>query len=214
MIKWELKCRELANCNCAYGCPCQFNALPTDGTCRAIVGFDISEGYFGATRFDGLRAVAIMSWPGAIHEGRGQAQIIVDERANDDQRTALLTILSGQETEPGKTVWNVFAATLEKVFDPLFLPIDIAIDVEARRGHIRVPGMIEVEGEPIRNPVTGAEHRVRIDIPDGFEYTIAEMGSGSSTVQGPLPLTLRNSYAQFAHLHLNQSGVVHTKQAA
>ena len=36
-VQWEFKGREFINCNCAYGCPCQFNALPTDGTCRAVV---------------------------------------------------------------------------------------------------------------------------------------------------------------------------------
>ncbi len=35
MIDWAIKGREFANCNCSYGCPCQFNALPTDGTCKA-----------------------------------------------------------------------------------------------------------------------------------------------------------------------------------
>ncbi len=28
MIEWILTGREFANCNCAHGCPCQFNALP------------------------------------------------------------------------------------------------------------------------------------------------------------------------------------------
>ena len=28
-VEWEVKVREFANCNCNYGCPCQFNALPT-----------------------------------------------------------------------------------------------------------------------------------------------------------------------------------------
>ncbi len=44
-VNWEIKAREFANCNCAYGCPCQFNALPTDGTCRAAVGFLIDQGH-------------------------------------------------------------------------------------------------------------------------------------------------------------------------
>ena len=35
MIEWTIRGREFANCNCSYGCPCQFNALPTDGTCKA-----------------------------------------------------------------------------------------------------------------------------------------------------------------------------------
>ena len=29
--EWRVKATEFANCNCSYGCPCQFNALPTNG---------------------------------------------------------------------------------------------------------------------------------------------------------------------------------------
>jgi hypothetical protein len=91
----------------------------------------------------------------------------------------------------------------------VFEDIAIDIDVDARRAHVVVAGLVDVSAEPIRNPVTGAAHRARIDLPDGFEYSIAEMGSGSAQVKGPIPLTLDGTYAQLAHLHLNQNGVVH-----
>src|SRR5207249_542327 len=38
--RWMLKGREFGNCNCAYGCPCQFNALPTYGHCYGLAVFD------------------------------------------------------------------------------------------------------------------------------------------------------------------------------
>jgi hypothetical protein len=38
---WTIKGREFAHCICAYGCPCQFNALPIHGNCHAVVCFDI-----------------------------------------------------------------------------------------------------------------------------------------------------------------------------
>ena len=47
-IQWALHGREFANCNCSYGCPCQFNALPTYGNCRAVVGIQIDRGFHGA----------------------------------------------------------------------------------------------------------------------------------------------------------------------
>jgi hypothetical protein len=209
MIPWEIKATELVNCNCAYGCPCQFNALPTHGFCEAISAYKITEGFHGDVRIDGLNAIAIFQWPGAIHHGKGKAFRIIDKRANETQRQSLRRILEGEDTEPGKTVWNVFAATLDHIFDPMFEDIAIDIDVDARRAHVSVPGLVDVSAEPIRNPVTGAEHRARIDLPDGFEYRIAEMGSGSARVEGPIPLTLNGTYAQLAHLHLNQNGVVH-----
>jgi hypothetical protein len=175
-----------------------------------VAAFDIEEGYHGNTRIDGLKAVAVLSWPGPIHEGKGEASIVVDERANSEQRAALLRILSGQDTEPGATVWQVFSATFVKVHDPIFASIDFQVDVNARKARLLVPGMIETRGEPIRNPVTGAEHRARIDLPNGFEYSLAEMGRGWSKTSGhiPIKLDLADSYGQFARLHLCQSGIV------
>lgn len=60
MTAWEIKGREFGNCNCDYGCPCQFNALPTHGHCRGLAVFDIETGFHGATRLDGLRAAGIV----------------------------------------------------------------------------------------------------------------------------------------------------------
>jgi hypothetical protein len=207
--KWMIKAREFTNCNCAYGCPCQFNALPTYGFCQAVVGMEIDEGYHGETRLDGIRFAGLFRWPGAIHEGRGEAAVIIDEKASEAQREALLRILSGQDTAPGATIFEVFSATFEKVHDPIFAPIDFVVDIDARTGRLMVPGVTEGHGEPIKNPVTGAEHRARIDLPHGFEYTLAEVGRGWTKATGPIAFELADSYGQFAHVHLSQSGIVH-----
>ena len=66
----------------------------------------------------------------------------------------------------------------------------------------------------VRNPVTGHEHRARIDLPDGFEYEIAEIGSASGRSQGNIRLDRKDSYAQFACLHLNTKGPVRHRAAA
>jgi hypothetical protein len=208
MTPWDIRGTELVNCNCAYGCPCQFNALPTHGNCFGLGAFEIEKGHHGQVRLDGLRAIGMFRWPGPIHEGHGEGAVIIDSRADEAQRQALLRILSGEDTEPGKTVWNVFASTMEHVHEPLFEAIDMEVDVDARRGRATVAGLIEMAAEPIRNPVTGAEHRARIDLPDGFEYTVAEMGSGTAKVAGPIPFELDATYAQLAHIHLNQNGIV------
>jgi hypothetical protein len=206
--RWTIKGREYTHCSCAYGCPCQFNALPTHGSCEAVIGIEIQEGHHGATRLDGLNVAAIAAWPGPIHEGRGRILPIVDARADAAQRDALLRIMSGLDTEPGATIFQVFSTTYEKVHEPAFAPIDFTIDVSGRRAIIRVPGLIEGRGEPIVNPVTGAEHRIRIDLPSGFEYNVAEVGRGWATTTGPIALRLEDSHAHFADVHLTQSGVV------
>ena len=130
---------ELSTCNCDWGCPCQFNARPTQGHCRAAVGMRIDRGHFGDVRLDGLHWVSLLAWPGAIHEGDGEVLAIVDERADERQRDAILTILAGEETEPGATIFNVLAATLATVHKPQFRPIEFEVDLARRTGRFAVP---------------------------------------------------------------------------
>jgi hypothetical protein len=207
-VEWEIRGREFANCNCSYGCPCQFNALPTHGHCRAAACWQIDQGVFGTVKLDGLRAVGLYAFPGPVHEGNGTMQLIVDERAGPDQREALLKIMTGQDTADMATMWWVYAAMSPTKLEPLFKPIEFEVDIDARRARIAVPGILDSSGEPIRNPITGTEHRVRIDIPHGFEFRIAEIGSGRTQATGQIKLDLTNTYGQFAHIHLNHAGVV------
>jgi hypothetical protein len=207
-VEWQIKGREFVNCNCSYGCPCQFNAPPTHGNCRAVGGFEIEEGRFGEVGLDGLRAVGLYAWPGAVHEGDGTMRLVVDERTDGRQREALLKIMTGEETEPAATMWWVFAAMCPNKLEPLFAPIDFEVDVDGRRARLLVPGVVESRGEPIRNPMTGAEHRARIDLPHGFEYRLAEVGSGTSRATGPVELDLASTYGQVARIHLSHAGVV------
>jgi hypothetical protein len=206
--KWTIQGKEFVNCNCSYGCPCQFNGLPTHGYCEAVGGFQVDKGFHGDTSLDGLRFAGIFRWPGPIHEGKGEAAVVIDERATPKQREALLRIISGQDTEPGATIFQVFSATLEKVHEPIFAPIDFAVDVDKRRAKLVIKGVSEGHGEPIVNPITGKEHRVRIDLEDGFEYTTAEIGRGWTETSAPFRIQLSDSYGQFANLHLSQSGIV------
>lgn len=214
MTPWEIQGRELINCNCAYGCPCQFNDRPSKGFCEAMGAIAVEKGQYGNVRLDGLKLAVVFQWPGAIHEGKGKCQPIVDAKASAEQREAMLKIMSGQDTEPFATMFAVFATTLEKVFEPIFTTIDFDVDIEARRGKVRVQGVFDLDAEPIKNPVSGKEHRARIDLPHGFEYEIAEIGSASSRSRGNLQVELKNSYAQFAHLHLNNRGPVRHRAAA
>jgi len=214
MTAWEIQGTELINCNCSYGCPCQFNALPTNGSCEAMGAISIDKGHYGDVPLDAFNIAFVFQWPGPIHEGKGKCLPIVDGKANSQQREALLKIMSGQDTEPFATMFAVFASTVEQVFDPVFTQIDYEVDVDARRGTVRVDGVFDLLGEPIKNPVTGQDHRARIDLPHGFEYELAEVGSASSKSRGPIALDLKDSYAQFARLHLNNKGVVRHRAAA
>ena len=206
--QWMLRGVEFSNCNCTYGCGCQFNAPSTKGFCEAMASGHIEEGYFNDTRLDGLNFVILLQWPGEIAQGNGSQQILIDSRADALQREALGKILHGESTAPGSTHFFVFNSTMSNVLEPLFVPIDLSIDVEARQATVIVPGLVESTGTPISNPFTGRDHRARINLPDGFEYTVAEVGNGLTKAQAGITLNLSNSYGQFNILHMNQDGVI------
>src|SRR6185437_11666669 len=92
------------------------------------------------------------------------------------QREALLTILSGKEQVEG-TLFHIFSLITSNLLEPLFKPIEFKFDLESRRALVNIPGVIETESEPIRNPVTGAEHRIRVLMPEGFEHHEGEIAS-------------------------------------
>lgn len=205
-VEWVLRGPEIATCSCAWGCPCQFNALPTHGDCRAAVAMRIDAGHFGDVPLDGLSWVGLFAWPRAIHEGNGEALAIVDERANQAQREALLTILSGQEQEPGATAFSVFAGTITKMNEPLFLPIRFSVEADGISGSFSVPGIVEATSEPIRNPVTGAPHRARVGMPGGFEFLAAEFGSSTTRATGTIAHDWAGRHAHVAMLDIGPYG--------
>ncbi|MBO1224206.1 MAG: DUF1326 domain-containing protein [Candidatus Scalindua sediminis] len=206
--QWMIRGSEFTNCNCAFGCPCQFNSPSTNGYCEAICSALIEEGNFNDISLDGLCFVMLLKWPGEIAEGNGQQQLIIDESANPEQREALRKIAHGESTAPGATHYYVFNSTISKVHNTLYAPIKISIDVEARHAHTKIEGLVESAGTPLVDPFSGEESRARIHLPNGFEYTYAEMGAGTSKITADIELDLKNSYGQFNILHMNQDGVI------
>src|SRR6187200_3290293 len=83
--QWQMVGDEVGSCNCDWGCPCQFDALPTHGNCMALIAYGIREGTFAETSLDGVRFAELVWFPGAIHEGNGVRQTIIDESAGSEQ---------------------------------------------------------------------------------------------------------------------------------
>ena len=193
-VDWRISGEELASCNCAWGCPCQFNALPTPGRCEGLGGFQIREGYFGGTRLDGVRFARIFWWPGPVHEGNGTRQTIIDVEATPEQRAALIAMDSGEQ---GGAIFEIFAAVSPNLLEPVFTAITLEIDRERRQGKLIISDIGESRLEPIKNPVTGEEHRARIVLPNGFEFKEAEMANTAYLrveSGGPLVFQHTNTY--------------------
>jgi hypothetical protein len=203
---WRLKGEWIKNCNCAFGCPCDFNARPTHGTCKALAGMHIVKGHFGAVRLDGLSFFVTVDFPGALHEGNGTLQPIIDERATPAQREALFNILSGKHSAEG-TIFHIFSLIVSKMLDPIFAPITFSFDMPGRRAKVSIPGVLETENEPIRNPVTGAEHRIQVVMPEGFEHRAAEICSARIKSTGGIRFEVPQGHGSLALVEQTPKGV-------
>jgi hypothetical protein len=213
-VDWMIRGPKIGACSCSYGCPCEFNALPTNGDCEGLEAQRIDEGWFGDVRLDGLIIGARYRWPGPVHEGGGVVQGIIDQRASEAQRDALFAILGGKEQEP-TTVFNIYGSTIAKELDPVFAELAFHCDIEGRTGHFLVPGVLELRIEPIKNPVTGAPHRARIVLPEGFEFRSAETASGSFHAAGAdLAMDRQNCYGVLFDVAYGPYGIIEDSVAA
>jgi len=208
MIDWYIEGPSYGSCNCDWSCPCQFESLPTEGDCKGFEAFHIDKGHFGDVQLDGLNAAVFYAWPGPIFEGGGELQLVIDEKADQNQREALASICCGEHTNEAATHWWVFHAMSNTVHETLFKPFEFDVDIEARKAHLIIPDVVQSIGSPIRSPATGDEHRVRIDMPNGIEFTLAEIGNASSEATGAINLNLENTYGQWNMLYQSGSGIV------
>ena len=171
--KWTVKGTLIGACNCDWGCPCNFDAPPTYGWCQGTYVWHIQEGWLGDTVLDGLYMSLATESPGALHEGHLTTQFIIDARADDGQRRALLRLLSGEVGGP----FEIFAAITETLLDPLFGPFEGSMN--GLDSHINVPNILELSLTPIKNPVTGLVEVVQLLKPTGFTSTKTDLGASS-----------------------------------
>ncbi len=188
--RWQLKGTVTLACNCDYGCPCNFNARPTHGHCEGEWTWHVADGRYGDTPLDGLNFSLACDWPGAIHEGNGEALILIDERATAPQRQAIQALVGGQVGGP----WAIISRTFSKVHGPVFVPYEVKL--EGVRSRVKAGQALELELEPIRNPVTGAEVHPRIVLPEGFVWKDGSIASSRAfRVTGPVRFDHTGRYA-------------------
>ena len=169
---WHLKADYVETCNCDYGCPCNFDAFPTYGFCRALVLYHIQDGNYGDVKLDGLDVVSAISWPKAIHEGNGTMQLFITKKASEDDnvKDALINIFSGKAK--GEGPFALFAGTIKFFLEPQF--VDINVKIDGKRSSFSVPNIMDVQVESFVNPVTGEEQDTKIQLPKGFIWKLAE----------------------------------------
>jgi len=170
---------------------------------------EITKGHFEDVDLTGLKVAVLYAWPGPIYEGKGEMQVIIDLSATPAQRAALETVLTGGETDEEATHWWVFRAMCSTLHDTLFEAIDLTSDMETRTASVKIGDVLTSSGRPIKPPHGDGEHRVRIDMPNGIEFSIAEVGSASTKATTAISLDLTDSYGQWHFMKHGPHGAIH-----
>jgi hypothetical protein len=169
--RWHLEGKVVVACNCDWGCPCNFNARPTTGKCEGGWTWHVENGSFDGVKLDGLSFSVYVNWPGAIHEGNGEALILIDNRADPTQRKAIEALIEGKSGGP----WGILSWTWPKIHGPYSVEYDI--DWNGVNTRIRCGDYVQLECGPIRNPVTGAESHPGVVLPEGIILKHGDLGA-------------------------------------
>jgi hypothetical protein len=173
--QWTLKGQGYEFCNCDFGCGCNFGGFPNskDGSCRALVGLNISRGRCGDVDLSSVKCAGIYDWPKAIHEGNGKVAFVVDPATTDKQVEALAQIFTGAL---GGMPWEVLGPTASVAG---LVKAKITIEGSGQKSTFRVEGIGEGRGEAFKNPMTGEDHFAQVHLPTGFIWKKGECGQGT-----------------------------------
>jgi hypothetical protein len=204
-MKWSFEADYFTACNCDWGCPCNFNARPTEGRCMGWGAWDIASGEFAGVSLAGTRLALYYSFPGPIEQGQGTACAYVDGRASDAQRGALEKIGTGRA---GGGIFHLFGAELVKKW----LPTRTArIDFEMRdgKGRVSVEGFGEAHSALLAYP-DGSTIRPEVELPHGIEFKSGLMTNASRWWwrDEELLAAYDNKYGAVARVRFTEEGCV------
>jgi hypothetical protein len=165
MKQWNFEADYFTACNCDWGCPCNFNARPTEGRCMGWGAWSIIAGHFGPVSLDSTRFALYYKFPGLVEQGQGTACAYIDSRATTEQQQALEAIGTGKV---GGGIFELFAIHLVTTWlSTKIVPIQFELSDGA--GRVCIDGFGEAESELLRYP-DGTVIRPLLELPHGIEY--------------------------------------------
>jgi hypothetical protein len=65
-MSWNMKGVLLGACSCDWGCPCSFNARPTQGFCEGAYVWHVKQGQYDGTDLAGISFCWLGKSPGTV----------------------------------------------------------------------------------------------------------------------------------------------------
>lgn len=142
--KWNLSGTYCEACNCDVACPCVFLSAPTDGECKALIGWHIDKGNYGNVDLGNLNVAIAVHSPGHMVETKWRAALYFDRNASEKQKDALTQIFTGQAGgHPGMLVSHV-----GDVLGIKQVPIEFTAD--GKRCRLKIFDVAEADMEAIQ----------------------------------------------------------------
>jgi hypothetical protein len=149
--KWKISGEYMESCNCDYLCPCIYTNPQGEATyehCTALMAFRIDQGQYGAVDLADLKFALVIRSGRVMSDGGWVFANVVDQDADEDQRTALAAIVGGKAGGIPAMIRDNLVSDFRGV---QFKAIEFIQDGLKRA--VNIPGVLsyEIEGVPSRN---------------------------------------------------------------
>lgn len=158
-MTWNVEGTYIEACNCEAACPCIFFSPPTEGECKAVIGWHVDKGRHGGVSLDGLNAAMIASAPGNMKNGQWKVALYLDARGSDEQRAALQGIFSGADgghlANLGPLIAEVLGARPARITFDEGANAKFSLEVDGAASTAIAPiegqggGAVQIEGHPL-----------------------------------------------------------------
>jgi hypothetical protein len=205
MKDWHFEADYFTACNCDWGCPCNFNARPTEGRCMGWGTWAINAGQFGLTSLGGARFALYYKFPGSVEKGEGTACAYIDSRATKEQQQALEQIGTGKA---GGGIFALFGESLVSTWLPTKIT-PIEIDLSDGKGRVLIGGYGQADSELLSYP-DGSVIRPTEELPHGIEFKRGLMTNAKRWWwrDDDLLASYSNKYGAVAKVRFTQEGCV------
>lgn len=137
----------LEACSCGVLCPCWIGEDPDEGACYSFNAYHFDRGQIRGVDVAGLNFITVNHIPGnVLTPGSWRVVLLVDARATEEQREAILAAYTGQLGGPLADL----AGLVGEVLGVESVPIDHRTAGGA--GTLSVPGFIDAAMAPYAGP--------------------------------------------------------------
>ncbi len=193
---YHLKGILLGACNCDWGCPCNFEAPPSQGACEGGHLWHLEQGSYQEVSLAGLHILWLARSPGPLHLGNLTGLHLVDDRASAEQRQAIEAMLT---SDPDVVPFAIFLSLTGK--SPGLYYKRFEVELNGVHSRARVGGVYKVQLVPMKNPVTGEDEPATLIKPKGFTSQHQQLCFAS---------TLRLSAGELSFSHSGKYGEYNT----